>query len=216
MRLARLSYKPQDILDGVIRFTTHIDCQQETHQYAFVKCYKSWYGMETPEDPEEFRLLQDDLEYAMKALDGFFFGASFTGKGPYQTVDLCVQNNIFEEGQPGYRVALPLLWGQARALGNGRTRIYIDTLNDGRPRTTYSIFRTLVHEMAHAVYSSFACNCKECDRVAGHPLVLGPRGHGRLWKEMAEHMRNEIQTWDYDLAGFWSNDNIQWHHTKYT
>lgn len=216
IQLCRLRHRPQDILDNVKWFTRELDFKQKSHKTRFLKIYIYWLDGEAPEDPRELESLKKDLELAMQALDGYFFGGSFTENGPDRTVDLCVQNNVFEEGQPGYPVALPKPWGLTRALGNGRTRIYIDTLHDGYPRTTHSIFRTLVHEMAHAVYASFACKCTDCAHVSGHPSVLGPRGHGRLWKEMAEHMRNEIQTWDYILSDFWNDGNMQWHHTKWT
>lgn len=176
--------------------------------------------METPSDFYQLEELNDDLEFAMEALDAVFFAGSLTRPTLYaqhgvRLVDLQVQNNIFDEGEPGHRVyldiGLPLLRGAASSRGDGRTTIFIDTLKNGSPRTVESIFETLVHEMAHAIFLSFACGGTNCQRAAIHPSILGQIGHGDKWVEMAEHMRDTIQTWHHDLAHFYNTNDIRRH-----
>lgn len=223
IRLIKRSHKPQDILDVVKRLTVQPDYFQQKYKSNFVECYQNWIGMETPDDVHRLEELKGDLQMAMQALDAFFFAGSLTRPRPYgkygrPVADLKVQNNIFAMGQPGHRAYFktgqPLPLGLASPKGDGRTTIFIDTLRNGSPMTVESTFETLVHEMAHAIFLSFACGGADCKREAKSPRILGQRGHGNMWLEMAEHMRNTIQTWDEDLADFYSTDDLRWHNRE--
>jgi hypothetical protein len=56
-------------------------------------------------------------------------------------------------------------------------------------RAVKSIFETLAHEMAHAIYSSFQCGSRTCRTADSHVNVLGQEGTDTAGcgKEMAEH-----------------------------
>lgn len=221
LRLIELSHKPQDILNEVTGFTWPPNYTQEDHKREFVRCYKDWKGMETPNDAEDFQELQRDLRSAMRALDGFFFNEVLSA---YRRVrineffkELKLEGNIFSKGHDGHDAFLrtqnrtfPLGICESR---NGQTTIYIDALQYGVPRSIESIFETLVHEMAHAIFQSFANQrCVYCN--TSDPAVLGTRGHGLVWVQMAEHMRDTIQSWDDSLAKFYNTDDIRWHNRE--
>lgn len=208
----------------VKELTQHPDDIQTYYQREFVTIYKRWKSEETPIYDRRPNTLNEDLQSAMKALDGFFFAGSLTRPAPYgmygdPIANLEVQDNIFCEGEPGHQAYLGIgrtvLLGAARPEGAGWTTIYIDTLECGCGRTVKSIFETLVHEMAHAIYISFACDGTECQQEASRPGAIGQRGHGRLWVQMAELMRTAIRGWDDDLADFYNTDEIRRHNREF-
>lgn len=219
LRLFQWSHKPQDILDAVKSLTKQPDYLQQLSKEEFVYFYRKWIGMETPKDVQQLQDLNRDLGTAMEALDVFFVAGSLTmplryGKHGKAVAYLKVQNNVFGVGQPGYQAYLrtgpPMPLGMT-AMSDGSTTIFIDTLKNGSPTTVKSIFENLVHEMAHAIFDSFACGGADCMREANSPSIFGQRGHGDLWVELAEHMTNTIQTWDSDLADFYNTNDIRWH-----
>ncbi|KAI7779410.1 hypothetical protein LA080_000890 [Diaporthe eres] len=200
------------------------DYHQQQGKKRFVKSYQNWVGMETPNDVQQLEDLYSDIQIAMEALDTFFFRRHLTRLSPNEehyempVADLKVQNNIFVMGQPGHQaylgIGLPLLLGAAARMSDGRVTIFIDTLVNGSPRSVESIFETLVHEMAHAIFHSFACRRGDCTRIATRPGILGQYGHGDMWVGMAEHMKNTIQGWDKDLAHFYNTDDIRRHNRE--
>lgn len=223
LELIELSHEPEDILDMVKRLTMQPDHFQRYYKRKFVETYQDWIGMKTPTDYGQLKELIDDLTFAVEALDAFFFAGSLTRPYPYschgaRLTNLQIQDNVFSEGKPGHQVyldiGLPVLLGATSPRGGGWTTIFIDTLRNGSPRTVKSIFETLVHEMAHAIFDSFACGGADCTNEATNPWMLGRHGHGDMWVEMAEHMRNTIQTWDDDLADFYNTDDIRWHNKE--
>lgn len=218
------THGPEEIMCKVKELTQHPDDIQMYYQREFVRIYKKWLRKETPIYDGRPNTLSEDLQSAMEALDGFFFAGSLTRPAPYgmygyPIANLEAQDNIFCEGEPGHQAYLgigrPVLSGAASAEGGGWTTIYIDTLENGCPRTIKSILETLVHEMAHAIYIAFACDGTECQQVASRPHAIGRRGHGRLWVQMAELMRTAIRGWDDDLADFYDTNEIRLHNREF-
>lgn len=223
LELTEVSHKPQAIMDEVKRFTWQPDHVQEGYKRDFVTFYQRWLGMRVPKDAKQLKKFNQGLQWAMEALDAFFFAGCLTRPPPYsrygsRLVDLQVQKNVFGMGEPGYQsylsIGVPVLLGAASHFGGGLTTIFIDTFQNGSPRTIETILETLVHEMAHAIYFSFACDAPGCKGLAAHSRILGQRGHGRLWMQMAEYMRDTIQTWDYSLANFYNTDDIRQHNRE--
>jgi len=221
LNLTRVSHQPKDILDVVKQFTRQINNTRLLYKEVFVVIYKIWTRMEMSDDQGRFDDLTRHLNIAMKTLDGFFFGGLLTGIGPFSdrgggVTVLKTANNIFAEGQIGHalflRTGLAAIRGLTAPTLDGKTFIYIDTSRGDIPKSMKDILETLVHEMAHAIYLSFSCRCARCQYDSGRSEVLGQQGHGRLWKEMAEHMRDTIQSWDCHLEDFLDGDKIEWHH----
>lgn len=227
LALTAKCHKPNDICTVVELFASNPDHEGKYWKGEFVRIYKRYLGMSTPDtrgsgDPQ----LQRDLWTAMVALDAFFFGGCLTRPGPYskhgeRLADLEAQNNIFSEGKPGHQAYLRsgdrnVPQGIASSGAGGWTTIYIDTLENGAPKTVESIFGTLVHEMAHAVFHSFACDSEDCRSRAVDKLVLGQRGHGNMWAQMAHFMERTIQQWDFALVNFCNTDHINWCNKYYT
>lgn len=221
--LTPLAHEPKDILREVKRLTRQPDYLQEIYKRRFVQYYRKWIGMRTPHDVYQLDELKRDLQMAMHALDAFFFAGSLTRPSRYawhgvRLLDMQVQDNIFGKGKPGHQVyldiGLPVISGAACPTVDGRTTIYIDTLQNGSRTMVEIIFETMVHEMAHAIFHSFACRRGDCTRIATRPEILGQIGHGDLWVGMAEHMRDTIQSWDVDLADFYNTDDIRSHNRE--
>lgn len=220
LMLTKRSHKPHDILHEVKGLTRQPDYRQQQAREEFVELYQNWIGMRTPNDVQQLKNFKRDLTNAMQALDVFFFSGCLTRPFPYgesgePIAELKVQDNIFGMALlPGHQAflntGLPLPLGTASWTGESTT-ISIDTLKNGSPATVESIFETLVHEMAHAIFLSFACGGTNCQRAATHPSILGQIGHGDKWVEMAEHMRDTIQTWHHDLAHFYNTNDIRRH-----
>lgn len=221
------SHEPGDICTGVESFAGSPDHIQDRHKDEFVKIYKRWIYMKTPPAGGAQELdLEEDLQSAMEVLDGFFFAGCLTRPPPYEMygdclTDLEVQRNIFAEGQTGHQAYLEsggglMPHGISSPRGGGWTTIYIDTYNDGYPRTVKSVFETLVHEMAHAVFLSFTCDNMCCRYMAISPAILGQHGHGDMWARMAHFMTRTIQQWDAELANFDNRDHISLCNEYYT
>lgn len=212
-------HRPQDILDEVKYFTYEPNQHQINGKRDFVDIYIEWAGMKTVDDVDWLDKLSKALDFAMKALDAFFFANSLTrdlnGEGVNSTADLKFEANIFAKGRSGhgkYPRAKPPLG--LVADNRGRTTIYIDAFDNGAPQHVTEVFDTLVHEMAHAVYRLFACwGCERCS--LSDPAVLGQKGHGLLWVEMMKLMMTEIQSWDEDLSNFMSIEEIMRHHRRW-
>lgn len=219
MRLIKLSRKPREILNKVKRYTSQPNYNQEDHKRDFVRCYQLWKGMRAPNDAEKLQELQRDLRSAMKALGGFFFHEVLTAnwhvQGKTAFKELKLEGNIFSKGHVGHYELLrtqdmTIPMGLCVPDADGQTTIYIDAFRNGNPQYIESIFETLVHEMAHAIFQSFKYRgCGNCN--ISNPAVLGTHGHGLVWVGMVEHMKDTIRTWDNALAKFYDTDDIRWH-----
>lgn len=210
-----LAHNPQDIMDEVANLAS-LPLHLHNISFArdlFVEIYRAWNGRNTHDDLRQL-LNSGQIRTAMRALDIYFFGKALTSTTPTRNwtalKDLHVEGNIFAEGHKGHAVR-----PNQRAFGvidfseRGEATIYIDAFSpDGSPRTTKQILETLVHEMAHAIYGSFACECQSCDGT--DPEVLGPNGHGRLWVQLLERMRDTIRSWDEALGDFYDED-LEWY-----
>lgn len=211
-------YKPQGILDEVKRYTREPNHLQRRFKRDFVSVYQDWMGMETPNDAGELDDLRDDLQFVMEALDEFFFYGTLTGdwyeQGKKPVKELKIEGNIFCKGHVGHNTFLRTE-GKKFPRGvadyiHGQTIIYIDAFENGSPRTVKSIFETLVHEMAHAIFQSFL-RWGFGSYNTSDPAVLGRHGHGLVWVGMAEHMRDTIRSWDAVLKNFYPED-LAWMH----
>lgn len=216
--LSGLNHKAREILRQVKRFTGTPNSVRSQAKDEFVKLYKFW---------KDWKMLSENCQdmylpvvrAALEALDVYFFARSLTYISPMKYLPalegLHVEGNIFSLGHNGYetRLKVPGSWNVLGLTdGWGYTAIYIDAFKNGRPQTIKSVLEILVHEMAHAIYRSFACICDKCQ--IGSPYVLGYYGHGTLWVEMMKHMMFEIQSWDRDLADFLSTEEILRHHRE--
>lgn len=213
------AHKPQYVLEMVKRLANTPNSARDHDKECFIFIYKTYQNW-TLDDFHQ-ALYPDYVQRTMDLLDSYFFARSLTDKpltrGWAALTGLYVEANVFAEGGRGHQERLELprelnVAGLASGRG-GRTTIFIDALDNGVPRTFKSIVEILVHEMAHAIYMSFACNCVDCN--TGGPEVLGyshMRGHGLLWVEMMEHMMFEIQSWHEDLSDFLSIEEIMRHH----
>lgn len=230
MRLTPLSHEPRHILDATRQFTQRPSWRQKSAAGTFAKLYKKWLGMATPRDVEKFHNLVQDLQAAMVAVDTYFFGGSHNIRPSFRPhkplnpplLTLTIQNRIFHHGKSYKGLGAHLFRaGQEEpegvtCFGNaGETETYIDTHTYGHHTTIKNTFEVLIHEMAHAVYLSFSCDSAGCRSHAQQCHALGPHGHGLLWKEMAEHMRDTIRTWDDDLVDFIDDGHIQWCYNDY-
>lgn len=198
--LSEMAHRPRCILDAVKKFTSTPDNVQLAARDRFVSLRKAWgFRFTGGSDDQE---LHDVVRDAAVALDTYFFARSLTfippGADSAALEAIHVDRNIFEVGHIGHHVVTPEdghIYGMTD--GYGQTTIYIDAMHKGGPLAIKSIFETLVHEMAHAIYNCFACECESCDQE--DPRVLGPGGHGRLWVKLMEHMRDTIRSWFNDL-----------------
>lgn len=221
LNLAPEAHTPQAVLDAVKTFTSLYSNDRRTLSIAeFIKIYKRWVGRSSHDDLKQL-ITSGDFHGAMAVLDcvffcGAFFGRAFVPNSPWNKHEtalrgLHIEGNIFAKGHKGYAVSPnDTAWGLVQPLGNGQVAIYIDAFHpDGSPQTLENILETVVHEMAHAIFEVFACRCQSCNW--SDAMVLGKNGHGRLWMEMAEHMRNTIRSWDEALNDFYDLDDIIWH-----
>lgn len=224
LNLTPQAHTPQALLDTVKTFTSLFSYHPRTDDVLkFVSIYKSWMGKSSHDDLKEL-IDSGHIRMAMSALDTAFFGGALFGRpiGPSSSWDnfepalkeLHIEGNIFAIGHKGYAVSPDdTAVGLALPLGNGQVAIYIEAFyRDGSAQTIEDILETAVHEMAHAIFKGFACQCPSCN--CSDPTVLGKEGHGRLWVEMAEHMRNTIRSWDEALNDFYDPDEILWHNRE--
>lgn len=224
LNLTPQAHTPQAVLDTVKTFTSLFSYHPRTDDVPkFVRIYKRWIGRSSHDDLKQL-ITSGDIHGAMSALDTAFFGGAFFGRpiGPSSSWDnfepalneLHIEGNIFAKGHKGYAVnPNGTALGLAQYLGNGQVAIYIEAFHrDGSPRGLETILKTAVHEMAHAIFQGFACRCQSCNW--SDPMVLGKKGHGRLWMEMAEHMKNTIGSWDEVLNDFYDLNDILWHNRE--
>lgn len=221
LTLAPEAHTPQAVLNTVKTFTSlcsYHPCLNVVTE--FVTIYKRWMGRRSHDDLNQL-ITSGDIRVAMNALDTAFFGGAFFGRPIGHSCswdnfdpaleELHIEGNIFAKGHKGYAVSPNArALGMVDPLGNGKVAIYINAFYpDGSPRTIESILETAVHEMAHAIFESFACQCQSCNW--SDPTVLGKKRHGRLWMEMAQHMRNTIRSWDEAMNDFYDLNDILWH-----
>lgn len=226
LSLSATAHTPRCILDMVQSLTNTPNLSRSLPKEEFLRLYD-----EFQRDTTDFfsgELLSWIVQVATADLDAYFFGRSLTYtpstggqaalEGPY------IEGNIFEVNHIGYHVGCRYYAGQKNpnvrnlnGLTSGKTPtiIYIDAFKKGVPRTIKSIFETLVHEMAHAIFRSYGCECNRCRGSGSEQDSIGPDGHGLPWVELMIHMRSEIQTWHEDLADFISMDDIWRHYHKY-
>lgn len=208
--LTPLAHTPQDVFETV---TSLARLSPRAHnvslaKWLFVTIYKQWSGRNTHDDMRQL-LDSGHIRAAMDALDTYFFGKALTIRTPERNWsalgEIHVEGNIFAEGHIGHAVRPDApAHGLVAGTWRGDTVMYLDAFDlDGSPRTIKQLLETLVHEMAHALYESFACRGRCCNQL--DPEVLGVDGHGRLWVELVGHMRDTIRSWDKTLEDFYDD-----------
>ncbi|KAI7779411.1 hypothetical protein LA080_000891 [Diaporthe eres] len=205
-----LAHTPQDVLETVrslARLSPRVH-NVSFAQWMFVKIYKQWSGRDTHDDMRQL-LDSGHIRSAMVALDTYFFGKALTittlERNWAALGELYVEGNVFGEGHIGHalRPDAPA-YGLVAGSWRGDTAMYLDAFDlDGSPRTIKELLGTLVHEMAHALYESFACRGRCCNQL--DPEVLGVDGHGRLWVDLVKYMRDKIRSWDKTLEDFYDD-----------
>jgi len=209
LELEELSYEPRSLLQRTKEFFVEKelrDVLQTSVQRQFVRGFLALQN--------ETYLAETDLRVFMQLLDAFFFSGRFTG-GKDPRVKLEFRGDIFEQWD-AFKEGKRMTWtaGFARWLfkdvGASRVRIKVNIevdaseprLREGRlaRRALIQVLETLVHEMAHAHFILFACQCLSCQGQ------IGASGHGAVWQELKQAMSAEIRSWDWSLRNFYMND----------
>lgn len=205
-----LAHTPQDVFETV---TSLARLSPRAHnvsfaRWLFVMIYKQWSGRDTHGDMRQL-LASGHVRTAMEALDTFFFGRALTMTTPERSWpalgQFYVEGDVFGKGHIGHAVRPDApAYGLVAGSWRGDTAMYLDAFElDGSPRAIKGLLETLVHEMAHALFESFACRCPRCNQF--DPKVLGHDGHGRLFVALVRHMRDTIRGWDKTLEDFYDN-----------
>ncbi|OTB02288.1 hypothetical protein M426DRAFT_24772 [Hypoxylon sp. CI-4A] len=141
---------------------------------------------------------KDDLQHLFDQLDEFFFfnrlGAHVSLKGGLDVVGkdpLEIDKRL--EGET-YSV---------KARGREYTQININLGTDAKLYEMSAIIGQLMHEMVHAYYGVFACDCEDCSSNQTIKLGVKDDWHGPLFLQLHRLILTELRRWGkkFNLPG---------------
>lgn len=101
------------------------------------------------------------------------------------------------------------MYGCSLLEPNGKCMIEIGRLKRHQPHqkwthhTIHNILDTLLHEMAHAVFFLFKCNCRVCACQRNEIMGRGLSGHGPAWTKLCKAIQEDADRWFRQSSRRW-------------
>ncbi|KAI0102356.1 hypothetical protein F4776DRAFT_648888 [Hypoxylon sp. NC0597] len=214
VRLHRNAYRARDLLNhAVIGFHNRGDDDLRKSQITACKNFtsrfeerKRAYGgrLTTVATLVSF---QDDIRYFFDQLDEFFF---FRLLGPHVRVDTGV--DIVGEDPLEIDDRIEGETFPTKTRDRSYIQININTSSGGEFHKLDAIVGQLMHEMVHAYFLLFACDCPKCSRDVLNTVGVKDDGHGPLFLMLHRLILSNMRTWgkgkrhDGPLADLLSDD----------
>ncbi|KAI0383747.1 hypothetical protein F5Y04DRAFT_287059 [Hypomontagnella monticulosa] len=196
-KLEKVGHKARDLLNfTVMAFHTRRDCDLNDRQLAARKDFtarfrdrKRFYGGDF--DVNSLEELRHDIQCLADSLDAFFFFKLLR-----HAIKLGSGINVVGEDPLGLDEKIE---GETFVC-KVRDREYIQiNINIGSDETGLyelsAIAGQLVHEMVHAYFLHFACDCAKCDKDRLNTVGVEHDGHGPLFLMLHRLIVTEIRRW---------------------
>ncbi|KAI3320036.1 hypothetical protein HD806DRAFT_547570 [Xylariaceae sp. AK1471] len=206
--LKRAAYKPRDLLNFTVkafysREDDDLNPLQRKSLDNFVQAFndrKDDYGKVF--NNEQLASFQQDMQNFMEYLDGFFF---FGRLSP--TIELEAGMNTVSKKDPYTGEKWESRTTSCTEDDFRFIRIRLNLGRDDKLHDLEALVGNILHEMIHAWYFYFGCDCAKCDRdslnTTGHPSDC----HGPLFLMLHRLIVSEIRLWDNDsLTDFLADD----------
>ncbi|KAI1142863.1 hypothetical protein F5Y05DRAFT_420714 [Hypoxylon sp. FL0543] len=200
VQLYTRAYKPRDLLNFAVR--AFYDREHAELSESQIEAYTSFlarfagrkkaYGGKSRPNASLARF-KDDVLYFFDCLDEFFFfkllgprvrvksGLDVVGGDP-----LSIDERIEGETFP------------CKSRNLVYIQININIGSKGRLYKLDAILGQLMHEMVHAYFQLFACDCPSCSKDALNTVGVADDGHGPLFLSLHRLILSEIRNWGLD------------------
>ncbi|KAI0116934.1 hypothetical protein F4814DRAFT_267344 [Daldinia grandis] len=200
INLHRRAYRPREIINATIRtFYNRQDAELNPRQMEARENFCAMYVLQSPSygrqlgPGESYAYIDGDVKFWAQRLDDFFFfgllgryilfetGFGVVGEDPLRLeAKIDGQTTVVKEEEGG---------------PNGYVRISLNTGHNGVVYEINDIIGQLMHEMVHAYFQIFSCDCLRCERgllnTTGHP----GDGHGPIFLMLHRLILSEIRRW---------------------
>lgn len=205
--LQRAGYKARKLLDFTAKAfhsleDANLSDRQRSLRAMFVKMFNNReheYGKAVSN--EQLDIYEKDMGRFMHCLGGFFFFGCLerhieleTGMDIVSAKDLHTDQTWESRTDP------------VEEDGEHSIQIWLNLGRKNQLHDLETLIGHLIHEMVHAWYFYFSCNCESCDRdrlnTTGHPSDH----HGPLFLMLHRLIVTEIRRWDPALDNFLTYD----------
>ncbi|KAI0848939.1 hypothetical protein F5Y00DRAFT_78472 [Daldinia vernicosa] len=204
IKLHRRAYRPREMLNSTIKaFYNRQDFALSPRQTAAREHFCAKYVLQGPsygkrlEPGESYEYVDTDVRFWAQQLDDFFF---FGLLGRY----VMIETGIDVVGEDPFRLEARIdgetTWVTEEGEG-GRTyvRILLNTgIRTARGDSIYGlndIIAQLMHEMVHAYFLIYSCDCRRCERALLNTTGLPGDGHGPVFLMLHRLILSEIRRW---------------------
>ncbi|KAI1402364.1 hypothetical protein F4819DRAFT_507610 [Hypoxylon fuscum] len=204
--LKKNRYKARDLLNFTVmaffkRNERDLSPRQNDAKDAFQVRYGgrrlSAFGIK-PREGLSLTAQKKDVQFFAEQLDKFFF---FEALGPH--IDIKSGSNVVGRDPLGIDERLEGETFSCRMRNREFVRININIGPDseGKIYKLDEIIGQLMHEMIHAYFLVFACNCEVCGKNAVNTVGIENDGHGPVFLMLHCLILNEIRRWHYHDNG---------------
>ncbi|KAI1093497.1 hypothetical protein F5B19DRAFT_501100 [Rostrohypoxylon terebratum] len=150
----------------------------------------SFYGINAVQETAFLQNSNEDLLEFLKYMDEFFFFGLLRNR--------CViigGFDVVQQDPPPQRWWYDGTASRQNANGLSYVEITIDVNSRGTIHPLSSLLSTLMHEMVHAYFMLFACDCAGCDRDRLNTIGLPGNAHGPLFLMLHRLVLTELRRW---------------------
>ncbi|KAF3055590.1 hypothetical protein GL218_06999 [Daldinia childiae] len=196
--LHRRAYKPREILNSTIKvFYNRQDAELNPRQTEARENFCAKYVVQSPlygkqlKPGESYEYVDSDVKFWAQQLDDFFF---FGLLGRY----VLLETGFDVVGEDPLHID-DEIYGETTMVANEEGFSYVRiVLNTGYGDTIYDlndIIGQLMHEMVHAYFLVFSCDCMKCERALLNTTGLPRDGHGPVFLMLHRLILSEIRRW---------------------
>ncbi|KAH9902314.1 hypothetical protein F4778DRAFT_791248 [Xylariomycetidae sp. FL2044] len=200
-------YKPRDLLKFSIksfyqRTQKDRSTVQDKARIDIINKIKERRGAyDRPRDDEtNEKELQEDVMHFIRSLDEFFFHGSLEEHLKINTGFRVAGIDPISK-KPWHGESVPYT-----TKGKQGSQMTIDIGDKEKVFDILTILGNLMHEMVHAWFQVFSCDCEQCNRAVLNTIGLPNDGHGPHFLMLHALIVQEMRRWDPVLSGFLEAD----------